>query len=91
MQRRERTTCDYTLLAACLHELRHRWLPAKVDQVGLRSCTIYSLHHVHQLAHNMQERVSAHGGRQMLPSRGAWLVAAEGAVKSLSSRGSAVR
>ena len=30
---RERLTCDYTLLAACVHELRHRWLPAKVDQV----------------------------------------------------------
>ena len=33
--RRERITCDYSLLAACVHELRHRWLPAKVDQVGL--------------------------------------------------------
>ena len=31
---RERITCDYTLLAACVHELRHRWLPAKVDQVS---------------------------------------------------------
>jgi hypothetical protein len=30
---RERQTCDYTLLAACVHELRQRWLPAKVDQV----------------------------------------------------------
>ena len=34
---RERITCDYTLLAACVHELRHRWLPAKVDQVSVHS------------------------------------------------------
>ena len=33
MLHRERITCDYTLLAACVHELRHRWLPAKIDQV----------------------------------------------------------
>lgn len=28
---------DYTALAACVRELKEKWTPAKVDQVGLMS------------------------------------------------------
>ena len=48
-----KTTCDFTLLAACAWELRERWLPAKVEQarvLKLQCC--FSHRHIEMILSN---------------------------------------
>ena len=64
--------------------------PLKSIRWVLGPTTTSSLHHVHQLAHNMQERVSAEG-IECCPVGALGLLLLQVSVKSLSFRGSAVR